>query len=117
MNMIDRKCNTYLLSVEHTNSVVDVTPDGLRKEIFALIEPLRSSEHLMELGVEDMGAVLLGVEQHANTQKFIIQRLLVGSLQSFVAFRNALCDVDIVHFAHCCVMIIAGYYVRRTNDL
>lgn len=77
MQMIDRKCNSYVLSVEHTSSVVDITLDGLRKEIFALIEPLRSSKNLVDLGMEDMGAVLQGVEQHANTQKFVIQRLLV----------------------------------------
>lgn len=77
MAMIDRKCNSYMLSVEHTNSVVDITLDGLRKEIFALIEPLRSSKNLVDLGMEDMGAVLQQVETHANTQKFIIQRLLV----------------------------------------
>ena len=76
MQMVDRKCNSYMMCVEHTSSVVDVSLSGLRKEIFDLIAPLRDSKHLVDLGMEDMAAMLERVERHANTQKFVVQRLL-----------------------------------------
>lgn len=100
MQMINRKCNSYVMSVEHTNSVVDVTLEGLRKEIFALIEPLRSSKNLVDLGMEDMASVLQGVEHHANTQKHVIQRLvdvMFGAQSTFEEMADntmASADVD-----------------------
>lgn len=91
MLMIDRKCNSYVMSVEHTNSVVDITLDGLRKEIFALIEPLRSSKHFVDLGMEDMSEVLQLVEHHGNTQKFAIQRMLDIMFEAQTTFEE-MCD-------------------------
>lgn len=86
--LIDRKCNSYVMSVEQTHSVVDITLSGLRKEIFALIEPLRSSKNLVDLGMEDMAAMLEGVEHHANTQKFTVQRLLDIMFEAQTTFEE-----------------------------
>lgn len=98
-NQIDRKCNSYVLSIEHTNSVVDITLDGLRKEIFALIEPLRSSKSIVDLGIEDLGAILQGVEYHANTQKFVIQRLLVSICSVYIIICAMQCAMQCNHYA------------------
>jgi hypothetical protein len=71
-----RKCNCYLASIEHTNSVVDIKLSKLREEISSIIIPLRDIPVIQNLGMLGMAAVLEDIEIFANTQKHAIQRLL-----------------------------------------
>ena len=73
---IARKCDCYVISIEHTNSVVDVKLNGLRKEISDLVDPLREMPCVQELGLLGMSAILEDVENFANEHKFLIKRML-----------------------------------------
>ena len=73
---IARKCDCYVIAIEHTNSVVDVKLQGLRKEISDLVNPLRELPCVRELGMLGMSAILEDVENFANEHKFLIEKML-----------------------------------------
>lgn len=55
---INRKCNTYLSSIENTNSVVDVELSDLSREISDLIDPLRTMPQMLQLGLLAMSSIV-----------------------------------------------------------
>lgn len=71
-----RKCDCYVSSIEHTNSVVDVKLETLRDEISATIKPLHELKEIQELGMLGMAAILEDIEKFANAHREIIQLLL-----------------------------------------
>jgi hypothetical protein len=73
---IDRKCDCYVAAIEHTTSPVDIKLQKLRHEISDILIPLRDIDEIQNLGMLGMAAVLEDIENYANTQKHVIQRLL-----------------------------------------
>jgi hypothetical protein len=85
---ISRKCDCYVVSIEHTNALVDVKLTSLRKEITDLVDPLRSTPCVQELGLLGMSSVLEDVENFANEHKFIIKRMLDIMFETQTAFEE-----------------------------